>query len=104
MNIKESLNEINEYIESKILKGDFEYISNSNSDMSSEFIIDKCKVRLWTYSNCDELKIVQIGEFYPFKKQAEIRKVVKPVIDEHIKKNIIKKKEAELAKLKAELS
>ena len=104
MNIQEKLQEINEYIENKILKGDFEYNSKDDPKMSCDIKIDGVNVRLWTYFNCKNLQIMTIGEGYTFKKHSEVRNIVKPVIDKHIKENIIKKKEAELKKLKSDLS
>ena len=104
MDIQEKLQEINEYIEKKILKGDFEFISIDDREISHDIKIDGITVSLWTYSNCENLQIMTIGEGYTFKKHSEVRNIVKPVIDKHIKENIIKEKEAELKKLKSDLS
>jgi len=104
MKIQEKLNEINEFIESKILKGDFEFVRVSENELYSIIKVDETEVSIWTYSNVSGLEIFDIKMDGKLKNQIEVKKVLKPKIDAYVKDNIIAKKEAELAKLKAELS
>lgn len=103
MNIQEKLNEIHTYIESKILKGEFEFLFQSDSELTSTLIVDDVELSIFTYSQCNSLSITNLGKYYEFKDNDGVKNMIKPLLDNYSKNVLIAEKEAELKKLKESL-